>query len=137
MARELRVDHFVAAIRLTLDEVGEPAPAGFDEARLVDDPGDPRDRVRRRPRRNLKIPVVRDGHDLAAIGDQRCQIGRLVLVTLPLDQVGLSVEVRRPLELASRDGQLGVRCTRLRNAFRSEGDKGSSPFAVASRKYLR
>ena len=37
VARELRVERLVGAVRLAHDEVGEPAPGAVDEDGLVDD----------------------------------------------------------------------------------------------------
>ena len=58
VARELRVDDLVAAVRLPLDEVGEPAPVAVDEARLVDDVGAGAHRLLGRARGGVEIPVV-------------------------------------------------------------------------------
>ena len=105
MARELGVDHLVAAVGLPLDEVGEAAPCAVDEARLVD-------HVRAGPNRGLgracaglEVAGVLDREHAAAIGDQLREVAGLVLVALALDEVGLGVLVRRLLELATRDGE--------------------------------
>ena len=109
VARELRVDDLVAPVRLPLDEVGEPAPAAVDEAGLVDHVGAGAHRLLGRAGGGIEIPVVRDRDDVAPVGEQRREVGGLVLVALALDEVGLRILVGRPLELVPRNRELELR----------------------------
>ena len=109
VTRELRVDDLVAPVGLPLDEVGEPAPAAVDEARLVDHLVTRAHRLLCYPGRDVEIPVVRDLRDFAPPRLQRREVSRLVLVALALDEVGLRILVGRPLELVPRHRELELR----------------------------
>ena len=109
MARELGVDHLVAAVGLALDEVGEATPRAVDEAGLVD-------HVRAAPNSFLgracagrEVAGVLDPDHVAAIVDQVREVAGLVLVPLALDEVGLGVLLRRLLELTTGDGERELR----------------------------
>ena len=100
-ARELRVDDLVEAVRLELDEVGNPTPAVVLEAGLVDDVGCPRRGSRPRSRQRSRA--------------RRCSCPRRASPSryrsscsspLRLDDLGVEVLAERLLELAARDGQL-------------------------------
>ena len=52
---------------------------------------------------------MRDRDDVPPVRDQLREVGGLVLVALPLDEVGLRILVSRPLELAPRDRKLELR----------------------------
>ena len=116
-ARELRVDGLVRAVRLALEEVGEPAPGAVREVRLVDDlrlAG--ADRLLGDAARLLGVEAVvvvgRDADDAPAVGLEPRQVRRLVLVALVADEVAVRVVDERPLELAALHAELELRQVR-------------------------
>ena len=126
MARELRVERLVAAVRLAHDEVGEPAPGAVDEDGLVDDLAAVAHRLRRSGRRRssqLVVPGLGDGDDVAALVDEPLEVGSLVLVALAADQVSVRVRAVRLLELAASDGELKRRQVRAGDEVREVGGR--------------
>ena len=74
VARELRVERLVAAVRLAHDEVGEPAPGAVDEGGLVDDLAAIAAwplRSGRRRRSQLDLPGLGDVDDVAPSSTSR------------------------------------------------------------------
>ena len=58
----------------------------------------------------VEVEVLeRDLDDAAPVGEKLREVGGLVLVALPLDEIGLRVLGDGPLELVARDGELELR----------------------------
>ena len=107
MPRELRVDHLVPPVSLPLHEVGKPTPATVDETGLVDHVGACAHRVLGRQGGSVEVEALeRDRGDGAAVREKLFEIGGLVLVALPLDEIGLRVLGDGLPELVPRDGEL-------------------------------
>jgi hypothetical protein len=98
-ARELRVGDLVRPVREPLDQVGDPAPAAVLEGGLVDD-------LRARPNRRLGLGSVARSRDLASLRADPLEVGRLVLLPLAPNEVGLRVVDDRPSELPARDREV-------------------------------
>ena len=107
---ELRVDHLVLPVRLPLDEVREPAPVAVDEAGLVDHVAPASHRLLGRACCRLEVQVgERDRDHLPPSGDELGEVSRLVLVSLPLDEVGLRILSLGPLDRGANDRELELR----------------------------
>jgi hypothetical protein len=118
-ARELRVHGLVRAIRLTLEEVREPAPGAIGEVRLVNDLRvASANRLLREPPRLVGdepiVVVCRDADYRAPVGDEPREVCSLVLVTLAADEVAVRVVHARAVDLTSLHLQAQVRQVRAR-----------------------
>jgi hypothetical protein len=122
---ELRVDDLVAAVRLPLDEVRQPAPLPVHERGLVDDPGAGGERSLGLAGRPLPVPVAlvaeRDLDDVAPRVAQPLEVTRLVLVPEPLDEIPLRIRDLGPRQLAARDPKLELRQVRAGDPGRQVG----------------
>ena len=96
-AGELRVGDLVGAVRLPLEEVGDPAPAGgVEEDGLVDDVGAVAHRLLGGGGRGLPVAVELDAGDVEAVGLERGEVGSLMLLALAADEVALRVVALGP-----------------------------------------
>ena len=93
--RELGVGGLVGAVRLPLEEVGDPAPAAVLKAGLVDDVGG------RLADGSFGLGRVGWLLDALPFGFEPVEVGLLVLLALAADQLGLRVVAER-----ARDGEL-------------------------------
>ncbi len=130
-ARELRVPRLVReraearGLVETDEEVGDPAPAVRGEDALVDDLRSCPKRFLGEARGFLEVDVVAldDLDDLAAVGAETREERRLVLPTLPHDELALLVLAVRPLERLVLDEDVELGQVRAREVVREIGGR--------------
>ena len=102
VARELRVERLVGAVRLAHDEVGEPTPGAVNEDGLVDDLATVAHRLLGLGGGDVpaNLPGHRDAENITAVLDQPLKISRLVLIALAANQISVRVRAIWLLDLA-------------------------------------